>query len=93
MFSRCLTRQPHAVRSCVTHSNTSRYGAPRVKEKRGACGGLRRLPALNNRANHALSTKRRQAGIVSYAPDKPARAVYTADFTSASTKSNSRCVG
>src|SRR5215207_3872504 len=56
-----------------------------VRKRRGACGGLRRLPALNNRANHALSTKRRQTGIVSYAPDKPARAIYTADFISAST--------
>jgi hypothetical protein len=62
-----------------------------MRKRRGACGGLRRLPALNNRANHALSTKRRQTGIVRYAPDKPAGAVYTADFISASTKSNSRC--
>ena len=30
----------------------------------GACGGLRRLPALDTRAHHALSTKRRQTGIV-----------------------------
>src|SRR3954471_8063583 len=30
----------------------------------GSCGGLRRLPALDNCAHHALSTKRRQTGIV-----------------------------
>jgi hypothetical protein len=30
----------------------------------GSCGGLRRPPALDNCAHHALSTKRRQTGIV-----------------------------